>query len=120
MRPKLDGGIGAEKFAHEKFERAFQVRDADVLIDVKTFDLMKLRAMRRVHFVATISRAGGNHANWRRRGLHRANLDGGSVGAEQSAVGQIKCVLLVARRMFRRRVQGTQAIPFAPTSWTVP
>src|SRR5260370_40675410 len=106
MRPKLDGGIGAEKFAHEKFERAFQVRDADVLIDVKTFDLMKLPAMRRVHFVATISRAGGNHANWRPRGLHRANLHGGSVGAEQSAVGQIKLLLLRAPRSVLRRLQG--------------
>src|SRR5205085_8147406 len=112
MRPKLDGSVGAEKFAHEKFERPFQVSDADVLIDVKTFDLVKLRAMRRIDFVATVSRAWGDDANRRRRGLHRTNLNCGCVGAEQSAIRQIKCILLVAGWMFRRRVERVEAMPF--------
>src|ERR1700730_15627505 len=58
MRTETHGGIRAEKFVHEKFDGAFQVGDADVLIDVQTFDLMELRAVRRVYFIATISGAG--------------------------------------------------------------
>src|SRR5437868_1937508 len=112
MRPKLDGGVGAEEFAHKKLERAFQVRHTDVLVDVETFDLMKLRAMGRVDFVAAVSRAWSDHADRRRPRLHRADLNGGGMRAEQSSVRQIKCVLLVACWMFRRCVQRVEAMPF--------
>ena len=76
MRTKLDFGSGTEQFAHEKFERAFQIGDADVFIDIKAFDLMKLRAVGCVEFIAPIRGAGRNHANRRRRGFHRADLHG--------------------------------------------
>ena len=75
---------GAEKFAQEKFQRAFQIRDADVLIDIEAFDLVKLRAVRRVDFIAPIGRARRDDANRRRRGFHRADLHGRSVRAQQA------------------------------------
>src|SRR6266478_5398171 len=59
---KLDSGSGTEKFAHEKFERAFEIGNADVLIDVKPFDLVKLRAVSGIEFIAPISRARRDHA----------------------------------------------------------
>ncbi len=76
MRTKLHLGSGTKEFPQEELERAFQIGDADVFIDIQSFDLMKLRAVRRVDFVATIGRARSNHANRRRRGLHRADLHG--------------------------------------------
>ena len=56
----------------------------------KSFDLMKLRAVRRIHFIAPIRGARRDDANRRRRRFHRANLHGRSVRAEQPAVGQDK------------------------------
>ena len=82
MRSKLDGGVGAEQFAHEKLKRTFQIGYAHVLINIEPFDLMKLRAVGRIDFIATIGRAGRDHANRRRRGLHRADLHRRSVGPE--------------------------------------
>ena len=67
MRAKAHGRIRSEKFPHEKFERAFQVCDAHIFVDVKTFDLVELRAMGGVHFVAAIGRTGCDHSNGRRR-----------------------------------------------------
>ena len=37
----------------------------------------------------------------------------------KSPVGQIKCVLFVAGRMIRRRVQGVEAMPLVFDVWTV-
>ena len=112
MRTKTHRGVGAEKFAQKKFQRAFQVGDADFFIHVKSFDLVELRAVRGIDFIATISRARRDDADRRRRGFHRANLHGGSVRAQQPAVGQIKCVLLVARGMIGRGVERVEAMPF--------
>src|SRR5262249_62249035 len=57
VRTKLHFGSRTEKFAHEKLERAFQIRDADVFIDIKSFDLVELRTVRRVEFLVAISSA---------------------------------------------------------------
>ncbi len=47
----------------------------------------------------------------RRALFHRANLHGGGVGAQQAAVGEVKGVLLVARRMIGGRVQRVETMP---------
>ena len=73
---------------------------------------MELRAVRGIDFIAAIGRAGRDHANRRSGRFHGADLDGGSVGAEQTAVRQIECVLLVARGMIGRRVERVEAMPF--------
>src|SRR5690242_18608142 len=73
---------------------------------------MELRAVRGVELVTAVGRARRDHANGGRRSLHRADLNSGRMCAEQSAVGQKKCVLLVARGMFRRSVQRIKAVPF--------
>src|SRR5438874_2229844 len=78
MRTKLDGGIGAKQFAHEKLKRALQICDADVFIDIETFDLVKLRAVSRVHLIAAISGAGRDDPDRRlehlRERMERANF----------------------------------------------
>src|SRR6188472_435858 len=73
---------------------------------------MKLRAVRCIEFVAAIRRTRGNHADRRRRRFHRANLHGGSVGSQKSAVRQIKRVLFIAGGMVWRRVQSNESVPF--------
>jgi hypothetical protein len=73
---------------------------------------VELRAVCGVHFIASISRAGRNHADRRRRILHGADLHGRGVGAEKPAVRQIKGVLLVARGVIGRGVEGVEAMPF--------
>src|SRR5437899_2770605 len=55
VRTKPHSGIGAKKLTKEKLQSAFQVCDTDVFIDIETFDLMELRAVRRVDFIATHS-----------------------------------------------------------------
>src|SRR5437867_10676318 len=112
MRTKLDGGIGAKQFAHEKLKRALQICDADVFIDIETFDLVKLRAVSRVDFLTAIGSAGRDHTNGRRRRLHCSNLHSRSVSSKQTAVRQIKSVLLGACRVFRRRVERVETMPF--------
>src|SRR5438046_10246626 len=67
MRAKTHRRVGAEKFAQKKFERALQIRDADIFIYVKTFDLMKLAGMSGVDLIASVSRARSDDTNgWRR------------------------------------------------------
>ena len=73
---------------------------------------MKLRAMGRVDFVAAICRPRGDYADRRPRRFHRPDLDSRSMGSKQTSVRQIKCVLLVARRMFGRRVESVETMPF--------
>ena len=82
VRTKLNFCFSAEKFAHKEFQRAFQVGDADVFVHVKPFDLVELRAVSGVKFIAPIRCTGSNHTNRRRRGLHRPDLHGGGVGSQ--------------------------------------
>src|SRR6266513_3405841 len=70
MRAKTHLGVGAEKFAQKKFQRALQIGDADIFVHVKTFDLMKLAGMSGVDLIASVSRAGSDDANGWRRGFH--------------------------------------------------
>src|SRR5260370_12533536 len=62
MRTKPDRGLLPEKFVHEKLESAFKISHTDVFIDIETFDLMELRAVSGVEFIAPIRCARGNHA----------------------------------------------------------
>jgi hypothetical protein len=57
MRTKFHFGFGAKEFAHEKLELAFQIGDADVFINIQSFDLMKLWTMRCIELIAPIRRA---------------------------------------------------------------
>ena len=43
--------------------------------------------------------------------MHGANLHGGGMGAEKTAVPEIESVLLIARRMIWRRVERIEAMP---------
>src|SRR5260370_42378761 len=62
MRTKPDRGLLPEKFVHEKLESAFKISHTHVFIDIETFDLMELRAVSGVEFIAPIRCARGNHA----------------------------------------------------------
>jgi hypothetical protein len=67
MGAKTHRGVGPEKLAQKIFERPLEVGHAHPVVDVQTFDLVKLRAVGRVDFVATEGGAGRDHPN-RRRG----------------------------------------------------
>ena len=90
----------------------FKIRDADIFIDVKSFDLVKLRAVRGIHFIAPISRAGSDDANRRRRASIVRICTVEVCVRSNAAVGQIKCVLFVSRRMIGRGVERVEAMPF--------
>src|SRR5262249_11818017 len=87
MRSKLHLGCRTEKFAHEELKGTLQICDTYVFINIKSFDLVKLRAVRGIEFIATIGSAGSNHADRRRSRLHRPNLHGRSVRSQQAAIG---------------------------------
>src|SRR4051794_39557072 len=112
MRPEPDCRVFPKKFVHEELQRPFQISHTHVLIYIEAFDLVKLRAVSRVYLVATVGRAWRDHANWRRRRLHRPNLDGGSVGSKESPIGQVEGVLFVAGWMISRRVERVETMPF--------
>ena len=112
VRTEAHGGAGAENLAEEVFERAFEVTEADVLIDVEAFELVEDAEVRGVDFIATIGCAGSNDAHGERLGgFHGANLHAGRVRAQQAAIRQVKSILLVASRMIGRRVQRIEAMP---------
>ena len=112
MWPKTDLRIRTEKLAQKKFERAFEVSDADVFVDVKAFDLMELGAVSGIDFISPIRRTRSDNAYRRRRTFHRSNLNGGSVRPQNTAIRQIEGVLFVAGRMIRWSVKGIKAMPF--------
>src|SRR6266576_3061909 len=112
MRTKPNRGLLPEKFVHEKLKRTFKIGDTHIFIHIEALDLMKLRTVGRVHFVAAICRSGGDYADRRRRRFHRPDLDSRSMRSKQTSIRQIKCVLLVARRMFGRRVESVETMPF--------
>jgi hypothetical protein len=112
VRPETHFGVGTEQFAQEIFERAFEIRHAHPLIDVKTFDLVKLRAVSCIDFIAAKGRARRDHAKRRRCGFHRANLHRRGVGSKQSAIRQIKRVLFIPCRMVGRGIERIEAMPF--------
>ena len=79
MRTKTNLRFRAEQLTQKKLNRPFKIGHADIFIDVETFDLVELRAVRRVDFVTSISGAWCDHANRRRRGFHRPDLNSGSM-----------------------------------------
>src|ERR1700730_13907585 len=80
---------------------------------------MKLRAVRRINFVAAITGTGCDHTHRRRRRLHSADLNGGGMCAQQSTVRHIKCILLVAGGVVGRGVERIKAMPFIFDVWSV-
>src|SRR5438270_6458152 len=112
MRPEPDCRVFPKKFVHEELQGSFQISHTHVLIYIEAFNLVKLRAVSRVDFIATVGRARRDDANWRGRRLHRPNLDGGGVGSKESPIRQIEGVLFVAGWMISRRVQRVETMPF--------
>jgi hypothetical protein len=96
MRSKAELGVGAEEFAEEELERAFQIGNADAFIHVEPFHLGELREVRRVDLVAAIRRARRDDADRRRSLLHRADLHRARMRPEEPAVGEVKGVLFVS------------------------
>ena len=63
-----------------------------------------------IHRVASIDPAGSHNADGRFALFHVTKLHGGSVGAQQVAVGQIEGVGHVAGRVVGGRVQGLEVV----------
>src|SRR5260370_35180473 len=65
MRTKPDRSLLPEKLVHEKLESAFKIGTAHVLINIETFDLLKLCAVCLIHFVRAIGVSRSKHPNRR-------------------------------------------------------
>ena len=111
--------INFEKRAAEFLKHPFQVRHRDILVDGKALDLMEHRRVRLV-IVTAINSTGRNHADRRALGLHRADLHGRGMGAQNMrrtvvALGAVhkERVVLLARGVLGRDVQGVKVVPIA-------
>ena len=65
-----------------------------------------------VHFVTAISCAGRDDPDRRRSRFHCSNLHSGRMSSKQAAVGEIKRILFIPRRMVRRGVERVETVPF--------
>jgi dihydroorotase-like cyclic amidohydrolase len=111
VRAKTDLGIGAEKFEEEKLDRSLEVGKADSRSDIESLHLRELRQMGGINLITAVGGTWGDDPNRGRVRHHRSDLDRGSMGTKKSAVGEIKCILLVAGWVIGRRVQGIKAVP---------
>lgn len=112
VRAEADGGAGAEDFAEEELQRAFEVGEGDVFIDVKCLDLVKDAEVGGVDLIAAVGGTGGDDADGQGfHGLHGADLHAGGVGAEELAIGHVEGVALVAGGVIGGRVQRVEAMP---------
>ncbi len=109
-RPEPDLRPRPEELAREELERALEIAHRDVAVHREALDLVEDRRVRGVRDVAAIDAAGNDHAHGRRLRLHRADLHGRRVGAQQQVAGQEERVLHVARGMVRREVQGLEVV----------
>ncbi len=83
------------------------------MIDVEAFELIEDGEVSGVDFVAAVGGAGGDDADGEFfDGLHGADLDAGSVGAEKATVVEVKSVALVTGGMVGGGVEGVKAVPF--------
>jgi len=124
-RAQADLRARAEQPAHQIIQRGLQVDDGDAAVDAEAFELVEIRAVGGVDIVAAEDAAGGEDAEGRLFLEERADLHGRGVRAQQVAlgaaagdiasgdcVGQIKSVLLVARGVVGRGVEGVEVEPF--------
>ena len=111
MRTEAELRVVAEKLAKEKLQRSFQVRDGNSLVHIKPLHLRELREVRRINFVTAIRSTRRDDAHGRGCFFHRANLHGARVRAQQTAIGEIESILLVARGVVGGRVQRVEAMP---------
>jgi hypothetical protein len=90
-------------------ERALQVAEGDVGIHREAFDLMKHGRVGHV-VVDAVHTSGNDDSYWWWPVLHDANLDGGSVRAQEKPVVDEECVLHIPRRVIRRKVQRLEVV----------
>ena len=76
----------AQQFLEHEFHRALQIADGDAFVHVKALDLLESGVVRGVRVVAAIDAAGHDDAHGRRLLFHHANLDGGSMRAQEQGV----------------------------------
>ena len=116
--------VRREHLAHEREQRALQIRQRDAFADDEPFDLPEHRRVREVEIVAPVDAAGHDDADRRLVRLHVADLHRRGVRAQQrpddrrgvrfrpcTGVREIQRVLHVARGMLGRHVQRVEAVP---------
>src|SRR2546430_2384568 len=74
VRPKANLHFLAQQLAEDEFDRAFEIPDRDILVDVKAFDLLKSWIVRSVGIVAPINAARSDNADGRGLAFHHTNL----------------------------------------------
>ena len=104
----------AKQFLEDKLHRALEVANGDVFVDVQPLNLMKSGVVRGVCCVPAINAARHDDAHRRRRLFHHANLNRGSVRAQERPLAGVeeKCVLRVASGVVGRGVERVEAVVF--------
>ncbi len=108
---ELNLGARSEKLAEEKLQRSLEIGERHALGDIEPLHLGELREVRGIDFVTAIGRSGRDDTNRWRRVFHHADLNTRSVRAQETAVGKIKSILLVAGGMVGRGVQRVETMP---------
>jgi len=119
MGPETDPGLRTEELAEKEFHGALQVGQADPFIDHQGFQLGEKHAVGGVDLIPPETTARGDDFDRGLFFLHRADLHGGGVGAEQSPPQlsrrgkiEVEGVLFVARRVVGGGVQGVEVVEF--------
>ena len=104
-------GLRSEDLAEEILECALEVGEGHAAIDVEPLELVEGAEVGRVDLVAAEGAAQGDDAHRRHFFLHRADLHGRGVGAQELAVFEIKGVGLIPRGVVGGRVERVEAMP---------
>ena len=92
VRAEAGDGVFAVELAHERVERALQIRHRDALVDDHALDLVEHGRMRSVDLILSVDAAGRDHADRQGLALHRTHLHRGGLRAQENAavLGQIE------------------------------
>ena len=83
--PQPNGHLTLEDRAEQGLHTVDEIRDADLLLDHQAFHLVESMFMRRIGSFKTKDFSWKNRPEWRCVGLHRTNLTGRGMRAEQVA-----------------------------------
>ena len=113
VRTEAHFGFRTEKLSKEIFQRALQVGDRDIAVDDETLHLRELGEVRCIHLIAAIRGARSDHAHWRRLRFHDAYLHRRGMRSQETPIGKVKGIQLVARGMIWWSIERIETIPFS-------
>src|SRR5262245_12998893 len=109
-RPQPDLDLLAEDLGQQFPQRRDEVPDVDLAVDDDALDLVERVLVRRVERLVSEHAADRDGADRRLARLHGADLDRRRVCAQEAAVLEPRRVLVVARGMVARDVEGLEVV----------